>query len=68
MKFVADRFGIVNTSMILLAAGVMHLSKEDEPQTPEEMEEIKGTSYREIVGALMRAATTTRTECRPLRS
>ena len=60
IRTVAERFGVTKTSAIPSAAGGKALSKSDGPQTDAEAEEMRRIPYREIVGALMWAATMTR--------
>ena len=56
------RFNVTKTKIIPTAAGVKPHSEKDDPETPEEKEEMCRIPYRETVWALMWAATRTRTD------
>ena len=59
VRTVASKFNVEKTSTMPAAAGAKPLSKDDAPQTEAETEEICVIPYREVVGALMWAATMT---------
>ncbi|CAM9160577.1 unnamed protein product, partial [Ascophyllum nodosum] len=60
VRTMASKFSVDKTSTTPAVAGAKPLSKDDAPQTGAETEEMRGTPYREAVGALMWAATMTR--------
>ena len=60
VESMVKRFNVKKEAKIPAASGVQTLSKVDEPQNPEEKEEMKMFPYREAVGALMWAATMAR--------
>ena len=60
VRTMASKFNVEKTSTTPAAAGAKTLSKDDAPQTKAETEEMRVTSYREAVGALIWAATMTR--------
>ena len=60
VRTMASKFNVEKTSTTPAAAGAKPLSKDDAPQTKAETEEMRVTSYREAVGALIWAATMTR--------
>ena len=57
-----EKFSVEKTNTIPASLEVPTLSKADEPQTPEEKEEMLNLPYREAVGALVWTATTTRSD------
>ena len=57
---VAKRFNVTKTSMIPIATGVKPLPKEDGPKNPKGRGKMRRIPYREAVGPLMWATTTTR--------
>ena len=60
VESMVKRFDVKKATKIPAASGVPTLSKADEPQNPEEKEEMRKFPYREVVGALMWTATMTR--------
>ncbi|CAM9166761.1 unnamed protein product [Ascophyllum nodosum] len=59
-KLMVEKVGVEKASRISASSAVPTLLKADEPQTPEEKEEMSKFPYREAVGAHMWTATTTR--------
>ena len=60
VRTMASKFSVEKTSTPPAAAGEKPLSKDDVPQTEADTEKMRVTPYREAVGALMWAVTTTR--------
>ena len=60
VRTMASKFNVEKTSTTPAAARAKPLSKDDAPQTEVEMEEMRATPYREVVGALLWAANMTR--------
>ena len=60
VQTLASKFSVEKTSTTPAAAGAKPLFEDDAPQTEAETEELRATSYREAVGALMWAVTMTR--------
>ena len=60
VRTVASKFNVEKTSTTPAAAGAKPLSKDDASQTEAQTEGMRVTPYREAVGDLMWAATTTR--------
>ena len=52
-RTISERFGIDKATMVAATTGVKPLSKEHDPKTPEEKEDMTKISYREAVGARM---------------
>ena len=59
VRTVASKFNAEKTSTTPEVSGAKPLSKDDAPQTEAETEEMRITPYREVLGALMWAATMT---------
>ena len=62
VRTMASKFDVEKTSTMPVAAGSKPLSKDDDPQTEAETEEMRVTPNQEVVGALMWAATMTHSD------
>ena len=60
VESMVKRSDVKKATKVTAASGVTTLSKADEPQNPEEKEEMRKFAYRKAVGALMWTATMTR--------
>ena len=59
LKSMVEKFDVEKASRVPVSSGVPTLSKANEPQIPEEKEEMSKLSCQETVGVLMLTATMT---------